>query len=170
MNSLHLTRARLDAAIKLGVGAFAGICLSACANTAMTDAHDFAVQDSNLSASVHVGGGELGASAADLDTMIKDGVACGLQTASHADPGLEGKKLELVWSVNGLARPEISTVSLHATADGLPTEAAVERISLQQAPRAMFVKAVCGLTADSLTALHRDAVAMAGSGSSAASK
>jgi hypothetical protein len=116
---------------------------------------DFTVDANHLSVPVHVSGAALGAKTADLEDMVKQAAECGLKRSGAATASaLEGRKISMEWSVNGLIRPGLSSVTLRLRADGLPDHVDVERMSVQASPKATDVREICEMTADSLLAMR----------------
>jgi hypothetical protein len=129
--------------------------VSGCAeqNTSLTP--DFTVDANHLSVPVHVSGAALGTNTADLKGMIKQAAECGLKRSDPATgSALEGRNMSMQWSVNGLLRPGLSSVTLRLHADGLADQVDVERMSLQASPTAIDVREMCEMTADAMRAMH----------------
>jgi len=131
------------------------LVINGCAGQTASLTSDFTVDANNLSIPVHVSGATLGASTADLDAIVKHSAECGiLRSGLSTASALEGRNIHMLWSVNGLIQPGLSSVTLRLRADGLPDHVEAERISLQVTPPTGYVREMCEMTADSLLAMR----------------
>jgi len=134
------------------------ILISGCAGQTASLTSDFTVGANNLSVPVHVSGATLGASTADLESIIQHSAECGIRRSGYLTASaLAGRNLSMQWSVNGLIQPGLSSVTLRVRADGLPDHVEAERISLQGAPPTGSVREMCEMTTDALQAMREKA-------------
>lgn len=131
---------------------------------------DFSVSTAADTIPVYIEGASNATTMSDLTKIIKNGVVCGIKP-SMATGGTAAalRNPRMIWSINGLGRVSMSTISVVLHADGHRDDWKGARMSLQAEPRAAFIGAVCDLTAQSFAAVRAQAASADGAGSYATS-